>query len=519
MRLLTAQWMREIDSRAIEKVGIPSMVLMENAARGAARWFRECFPEDRYTHALILAGAGNNGGDGMAVARILRDWGVSVSVSLMADPSNLSSDSACQYRILDALGIPVQVSPNAEALKKWFLAAPRESTFLVDALLGTGITRPVTTGPLAEAIRAIQASGLPVAAVDIPSGLSESFLPAAGLCVQADCTATFHALKVAHLHPDGNEFCGCIRIVDIGIPETTGQETDGFFQITTPDLASSLAAPRHVSTHKKDFGHVLSVAGSAEKPGAGLLSAFAALRGGAGLSTLALPAGSAAAAGRFPEVMTLFWRQAQDVCADLERYDCIAVGPGLGTADPAGELVERIVKNTSAPLVLDADALNVLEGKLALLKAAAVPVVITPHPGEFSRLTGIPMQRILADRLGAARSVARENGIVVVLKGHHTVVASPEGRVWVNATGNPGMATAGSGDVLTGFMAAQIARHGKSLPLDKICAASVYLHGRAGDLASARLGETGMTAGDLLDELPAAFKGIHEDPGPFTVVR
>ncbi|HDP95382.1 MAG TPA: NAD(P)H-hydrate dehydratase [Candidatus Aminicenantes bacterium] len=519
MKLLTAQWMREIDSRAIEKIGIPSLVLMENASRGAARWFRECFPAARFSHAVVLAGRGNNGGDGMAVARILADWNVSTVVCLMAEPTALRADSARQYALMTSLGIPVHILPGKEALSRLFAQMPRERTFIVDALLGIGIDRPVIEGPLAQAIQAINASGLPVAAVDVPSGLCESVLPGKGLCVHAACTATFHALKVAHLYPDGNSQCGRIRVVDIGIPTMAEAGVGDSLMITTPELAYPLAAPRTPGAHKKDFGHVLSIAGSVDKPGAGFLCAYAALRGGAGLSTLALPQNSPSAALRNPEIMTLYWRQADDLAAVLQGFDAIAVGPGLGVDNPIPEMLNRLLSVSKVPLILDADALNALAGNLPRLRDASAPVVITPHPGEFSRLTGWPAEKILADRWRAARAVAMENKIVVVLKGHHTVVASPQGRVWVNATGNPGMATAGSGDVLTGFIAAQVARARSHCPLDEICAAAVYLHGKAGDLAAARMGEIGMTAGDLLDELPAAIKGIHDDPGPFTIER
>ncbi|MBN1196751.1 MAG: NAD(P)H-hydrate dehydratase [Candidatus Aminicenantes bacterium] len=519
MRLLTAQWMREIDSRAIEMVGIPSLVLMENASRGAARWFRECFPASRFSHAVVLAGRGNNGGDGMAVARILAEWDVSTVVCLMAEPDALSPDSARQHALLISLGIPVHVLPDKEALSQLFASMPGDRTFIVDALLGIGIDRPVIEDPLAGAIRAINASGLPVAAIDVPSGLCEKVLPREGLCVHATCTATFHALKVAHLYPDGNPYCGRIRVLDIGIPALAAADVGEPLQIITPELALPLTAPRSAGAHKKDFGHVLSIAGSSEKPGAGFLSAYAALRGGAGLSTLALPENSPQAALWAPEIMTLYWRHVDDLSAALERYDAIAIGPGLGVEPPIPEMLDRVLSESRVPLILDADALNVLAGNPGRLRTVSAPVVITPHPGEFSRLTGWPPAKILADRWGAARAVAMENNIVVVLKGHHTVVASPLGQVWVNATGNPGMATAGSGDVLTGFMAAQIARLHGHRPLDEICAAAVYLHGKAGDLAAQHQGEICMTAKDLLDEMPAAFKGIQDDPGPFTILR
>jgi len=519
MKLLTAREMREIDSRAIHSAGIPSLVLMENASRGSARWFRECFPAGSYTHAVVFAGSGNNGGDGMAVARILTDWGVSVIVCLMADPSRLSTDAALQHKIITGLGIPVHLSPDLKILEEIMETVPPGATFLVDALLGTGITRPVTGGALAAVIRKINESDLPVAAVDMPSGLSDAFPREEGLCVRANCTATFHALKTAHLYPDGNDLCGRIRIIDIGIPAKVSEDVGGGADITGPEHAIILSSPRRVNSHKGDYGHVLAIAGSPEKPGAGMLSAYAALRGGAGLSTLALSEKNVVAAGRFPEVMTLFWKETSDLIGKLGGFDCIAAGPGLGTGAPIPELVERLLVESPVPLVLDADALNVLAGNMDALKNANCPVVITPHPLEFSRLSGRPLREILADRLGSTRGFAGETGVFVVLKGHHTVVASPLGRLWVNGTGNPGMATAGSGDVLTGFLAAQIARLGNLQDLDEICAAAVYSHGRAGDLARRERGETGMTAGDILEQLPAAIRGIHDDPGPFSINR
>ncbi len=520
MKLLYTRWMREMDAHAIDPLGIPSLVLMENASRGAARWFAEVFPLSGFEHVVVMAGSGNNGGDGMAIARILSGWGYTAEVCLMADPADLNPDPALQYRILRGLDIPVHHLPGEVDLRSILQPRPEEPAFLVDALLGTGITRPVSKGLLATAIQAMNESPLPVAAVDIPSGMSEDFPPGNGFCVRACCTATFHAPKVAHFHPDGNEFCGSLRVVDIGIPPEVEDSVNCHLEFISMSDVRPMLIPRQSASHKGDFGHVLSIAGSREKPGAGILSAYAALRAGAGLSTLALPSDVLISpAMRYPEVMSFAWTGAREILNRLDSFDCVVAGPGLGTGDSIAALIRELIPAVNVPLILDADALNVLDGDLSPLKNATGPVIITPHLGEFRGLTGWSAEEILKDRYEAARRVSREYGIFVVLKGHHTIVASPDGGVRINTTGNPGMATAGSGDVLTGMIAAMIAQHSRSHALDKVVSAAVFLHGFAGDLALRLKGEAGLTAGDLVEAIPAAMCEAYDDPGPFTFQR
>lgn len=514
MKILLNSWMREIDRAAITGRGIPAIVLMENAAVACCDYFSEVFPRNRYPGCLVLAGKGNNGGDGLAIARLLLERGYGVRVLLMARPSELGPESKINYERLVEAGYPPEAVSSATSLKKTLAACDAGETFLVDAVFGTGLDKPVTAGLFAEAFDAVNRSGLPVAAVDIPSGLGENFPPAAGVHVQARVTAALHALKMAHLNPDGNPDCGRIRVVDIGIPRDLEHGDEYFIRLTEPSDIKPLLARRPRAAHKGDFGHALVVAGSTEKPGAGILASYAVLRSGAGLCTAAVPPQNRdLSVLAHPEIMTLPYKKPDEIVARLDDFSCVLAGPGLGENPDTLRTVAALLQKVKSPLVLDADALNVLDGQAALLRGRNQrPLVLTPHPGEFARLTGKAVKEVQQDRLGSSREFAVRQGVYLVLKGHHTLTVSPQGRVWVNPTGNPGMATAGSGDVLAGMIAGLIAQYYPKHAMEVILAAAVFLHGYAGDLAAREIGEAGLTASDVIRFIPKSFlklNGFH----------
>lgn len=522
MKLLLSSWMKELDSEAIDNIGIPSIVLMENASRGAAEFFAKEFPRAKnFKNVIVMAGKGNNGGDGMAVGRILHQQGYLVQFLLLFDPDQLNPDPKINFNIIKNLNLHYTIVQNETLLEQIFNsfnAFPKNETVIIDALFGTGLNNPVKEGIYARAIRLMTESGFKVAAVDIPSGLSDAFLPEEGEAapVTADVTATFQCLKTAHLYPDGNKYCGKIGIINIGIPWERVNQDKYYIDIITPGAFNKLLEKPRADAHKGDFGHALTVAGSVDKPGAGILSSFAVLRAGAGLCTTAVCyENRTAVVTAHPEIMTLVYKGKEDLLPMLKPFDAIMAGPGMGDMGnnrETFEIVSQLLQQAEVPLMLDADALNALQGELKLLEEPhRHPVIITPHPGEFARLTGRSGAEIRQGRIRISREFALRYNVFVVLKGHHTIIATPGehgGRVFVNATGNPGMATAGSGDVLSGIITGMICRFAKEYDLEIILQAAVFIHGFAGDLAARKIGEISLTAGDIIDHIPAAFLAL-----------
>jgi NAD(P)H-hydrate epimerase len=517
MLILLNAWMRAIDNAAINNCGIPSIVLMENAARASAAFFAAEFPRNRFPECLLLAGKGNNGGDGLAIGRLLLERGYGVRVLLLAPPDQLTPDAKTNYELLRGLGCNIEIIASSAKLKKILAVCDPGETFLVDALFGTGLDRPLDPGLLAETIDAINSSGLPVAAVDIPSGLGESFPPEAGIHIRARVTAALHSLKWTHLNPDGNPDCGRIRVLDIGIPKDLEDNKEHYIHLAGPADFRVLLARRKAAAHKGAFGHALVVAGSGEKPGAGILASYAALRTGAGLCTAAVPPlNRDLVVLAHPEIMTLPFEKPEELSGKLNDFSCVLAGPGMGNRLSTLKIVSLLLKETRQPIILDADALNVLQGQTGLLQTSGLrPLVLTPHPGEFARLTGKTIKNVQEYRLALAREFALKHKVFLVLKGHHTLTATPEGRIWVNQTGNPGMATAGSGDVLGGMIAGLVAQFHPQQPMEMILAAAVFLHGYAGDLAAHQTGEMGLTASDIVDFIPKSVLKINGFHSPF----
>jgi hydroxyethylthiazole kinase-like uncharacterized protein yjeF len=514
MRILTAEAMREVDRAAIEELGIPSMVLMENAAIGVVEAIAEAY-EDAES-AAIFCGPGNNGGDGLAVARHLSVRGWEVRIFLVTNSHELSTDAAAQLEICRKIELPI-LQIAAEKELRVALEAAADCDVVVDALFGTGLARPLE-GLFARVVEAINGLPVPCVAVDLPSGLAGSEPRPIGLHVKADLTVTFAAPKVAHVFPPSADAVGEMVVTDLGIParlvDDVEEEAGDLHLLMGEELADLLPA-RDAGAHKGDFGHALIVAGSPGKAGACILAVRAAVRAGAGLVTAAVPEPilQTVELGSI-ESMTLplpagvsghLGERAADVVLEAaEGKAVLALGPGLGTEPFTVAAIRRVALECPLPLVLDADGLNAFEGKAGDLAARRAETILTPHPGELGRLLGISTAQIQEDRIAAARGAAEETGAIVVLKGHMTLIASGTA-VFVNPTGNPGMATGGTGDVLTGLIAGFLAQG-----LDALDAAvlAVYLHGLAGDLTATRLGEVSLAAGDLIEILPAAFAAL-----------
>jgi NAD(P)H-hydrate epimerase len=501
--------MRAVDRAAIEDLGLPGMVLMENAALGVVEAIGELYP--RAGSAAVFCGPGNNGGDGLAVARHLLVRGYDVEVVLATGGRAPAGDAATQLAICRRLDMPLtELGPDDDPGPAAAAAAGRD--LVVDALFGTGLARPLE-GQFAALVVALNGLPRPRLAVDLPSGLDGSSAQAWEPHLRADATVTFAAPKVAHVLPPAADAVGELVVTDLGIPPWLIEGAPGGLHLLVEEEAAALLPARPAAAHKGDFGHVLLVAGSPGKAGAAVLAARGAVRGGAGLVTVAVPQPLLAAVDVSSfESMTLGLQARPEgmlagaagerVLAVLADKRALGLGPGLGTHPETAAVVRRLVRESRVPVVVDADALNAFAGHAAELAERAAPAVLTPHPGELARLLGGSAADVQADRLAAAERAAREFRAVVLLKGWRTLVATPEGEVWVNPTGNPGMATGGSGDVLTGLVTALLAQ---GLEPRAAALAGAYVHGLAGDLVAERLGTRGLAAGDLADALPLAF--------------
>jgi NAD(P)H-hydrate epimerase len=515
--VLTAEEMRRADRHTIEEAGVPGPVLMENAGSAVARVVRQRFP--RAERIVVLCGKGNNGGDGFVVTRCLAG---TAEALLLASKADVGGDARLHLVSCERSGGRVTEVKDAA---DWATARARvdEADLIVDALLGTGLkTRPF--GLVAEAIDAVLRrahEGTPVVAVDLPSGLPSDMGEVDWPTVRATVTVTFGAPKRGHVLPPACNRVGDLVVADIGISaQTLAAVRPSLFLLEDRDAAAAFP-PRPRGAHKGHFGHLLVVAGSVGKTGAAVLAAGASLRAGVGLVTVAtpepcLPVVAAARA----EVMTeplpagptggLAREGLARLLALAEERDAVVLGPGLGQDPATRALVRAFVPACPVPLLVDADGLNALApradapGALEALRRRA-PTVLTPHPGEMGRLIGGSVPEIQRQRPGVALDLARETGAVVVLKGERTVVAdAKDDRSAVNPTGNPGMATGGTGDVLAGVVGALLARHDAW----RAATAGVYVHGRAGDLVARRQGEEGLVAGDLVEALPEAIEAV-----------
>ncbi len=499
--------MRAIDRATSERFGVPSLTLMENAGSAVAEHVLTHYGAEQ--KISVLCGKGNNGGDGFVAARVLHEKGRTVQVMLLADPADLRGDAAAMFGKLPVTAVGVKSSDD---LKR---ARPRiflEADVFLDAILGTGFKPPVS-GLYAEAIAMLNASQGPVIAVDIPSGAdADAMAPQTGIIARADGIVTFTAARPAHVFSALTAGPTCVA--PIGSPPEAIVSALQLNVITARDFAP-LIGRRPADSNKGNYGHVLVVGGSVGKAGSVAMVGMAALRTGAGLATVATPKSALpTVAGFHPELMTEPLRETREgtisggaearIDALVKGKGALAIGPGISQNHETSELVRTLVGKSNVPVVLDADGLNAFEGRTDELRGQGRLLVITPHPGEMSRLAGCSTVDVQKDRLGVARRFACEHEVMVVLKGHRTLVVCPDGEAWVNTTGNPGMSTGGTGDILTGMVAAMIAQHPKE-ELLAVCAA-VHLHGLAGDVMCESVGEHSMVATDLLSGLPEAFR-------------
>jgi NAD(P)H-hydrate epimerase len=502
MRVLNAAQMREADRRTIEEIGIPSLVLMENAGRQVVAAMEAIYSDLLERQVAVLCGRGNNGGDGFVVARTLVQRGVDVSVFVLGLVSDVRGDARTNLEILGRLGVTVVEVSDGQAWEL-HLSEVRDCTLIVDAIFGTGLNAPVS-GLIESVITDINSSSIPVVSIDLPSGLSADSCDPIGESIEAGTTVTLAAPKLPLVLPPAETRAGDIVIADIGIPSDVLDSVDGpRIELLTRSAVREHITPRTPDSHKGDYGHVLVVAGSRGKAGAAHLSGIGALRSGAGLVTVATGAScQAVVAGMAPEYMTVGLDET-DAGLDpdgvdrlLEQArDVVAVGPGLGHASGTQAFIKALVDRATCPLVVDADGLNAFSGDPDRLTGReGRDIIITPHPGEMARLVGMSTDEVQASRLEIARNFAVAHHLYVVLKGHRTLIATPDGKVFINPTGNPGMSTGGTGDVLTGMISAWLAH---LLDAEAACKLAVYLHGMAGDLAEADEGEVSMTAGDL----------------------
>ena len=507
MKIVSTAEMREIDRATSQRFGVLSLTLMENAGTAVAEFVVSHYPSAG--RIGVICGKGNNGGDGFVAARKLKTAGREVRVVLLAEPSELRGDAA---EMFSKLPIAPIIVPSNEELKREQARAVFESEILLDAILGTGFKPPVS-GLYAEAIRLLNASSAPVVAVDIPSGADADVMgEQTGAVARADAVVTFTAPRPAHIF--GRLTDGPTLISPIGSPDEAIVSSLQLNLITSREIAL-LIGPRPLAANKGNFGHVLVIGGSFGKAGAAAMAGMAALRSGAGLSTVATPKSVlATVAGFHPEVMTepldetdagsISTRASERMDALIKGKTVLAVGPGISRNPETSEFVRRLVVNCKTPIVLDADGLNAFEGQTTELNGKARSLVITPHPGEMARLAASTIAAVQRDRINVARTFAREHEMIVVLKGHRTLIAQPDGTVWVNTTGNPGMATGGTGDILTGMVAGLIAQNPQHIAEAVI--AAVHLHGLAGDVARESMGEHSLVATDLLKALPEAFR-------------
>jgi hydroxyethylthiazole kinase-like uncharacterized protein yjeF len=507
MRILNTVQMREADRRTIEEVGIPSVVLMENAGRQVVAAV-ESFYSDLLERAIaVVCGRGNNGGDGFVVARTLHQRGADVSVFLIGQVSQIRGDARINLEVLGRLGVTVVEVADEQAWELHF-SEVAQSDLIVDAIFGTGLSGPLS-GMLETVVADLNASGIPIVAIDLPSGMSADTADLPGETIDAAVTVTLAAAKLPLVLPPAEAKAGDVVIADIGIPSGVIDAVEGpRLTLLTRERMRTRLAPRETDSHKGDYGRVLIAAGSRGKTGAAVLAAQGALRSGAGLVTVVTARScQPIVAAHGIEYMTEGVDETADGTIDFAALDeilalecdVLAAGPGLGRGPGVTTFVRGLVDRSEVPLVLDADALNAFADEpAALVGREGRDLIITPHPGEMARLIGATVEDVQADRLGIAVDFAVTHKVYVVLKGYRTIIAAPNGGAWINPTGSPGMATGGTGDVLTGMIAAWLAQ---LLDAEAACQLAVYLHGAAGELADADEGEVAMTAVDLISHL------------------
>ncbi|RPJ80195.1 MAG: NAD(P)H-hydrate dehydratase [Deltaproteobacteria bacterium] len=509
MYLVTADEMRKMDQDTIENFGLPGRLLMENAGRGATRMLIKKFPEVKGKKVGIAAGSGNNGGDGFVIARCIKEYGADVTVFVLSETKKIRGDAKTNLNLLSLLDIPVYEIPDKEIFEKHQSLLAQQEIW-VDAILGTGL-RSEVNGFFHHVIQFINNSQTFVFAVDIPSGLDSDTGQPHGVSIQADATATFGFAKTGHMLYPGTDYTGELCVVDIGIPTPIVEAVSPKQRLLTSESVRNEYQPRFSNAHKGTTGHLFVIAGSPGKTGAAALTSLSAMRTGAGLVTLGIPVGlNPVLESQVREVMTLPLSETEDgllhgsseqmILAFLKDKKCLAIGPGLGTALETRMLFFSILQNLKIPVVIDADGINMLAENRKILSSVNVPVILTPHPGEMARLMNTTVGEIQKDRIAIARDFALEQNVHLVLKGAGTVIAHPDGTVYINPTGNPGMASGGMGDVLTGMIAGLLTQ---GYSPEAATHLGVWLHGSAADSLAREKGVIGFLASDVMEEIPA----------------
>lgn len=505
MKLASREIVREIDRASIDEFGIPGLILMENAGRAVAKVVLQEFPEAK--KIAIFAGGGNNGGDGFVVARHLIGAGFDVITYLVSDPKKYKGDALTNLEALHKIGGKmVEVKGSVSEYK--------QADLIIDALFGTGLDREIK-GFYREVIEFINSQPIPRLAIDLPSGLDSDTGFPLGVSVKADVTVTFVIPKLGLAIYPGIDYAGKVYLVDITTPNVLEKEIP--FELITYDTIRTILKPRHPDTHKGTFGHLFVLAGSPGKTGAATLVALGALRVGTGLVTVGIPKSlNPIMEEKLTEAMTeplpetergILGKVSLDAVLKImsSRKTALAIGPGISTTEDTANLLYEILRKSTLPIVVDADGITLIAQNLDILREAQAPIILTPHPGEMSRLIGKSSGEVQKDRIGVARDFSSMYNVYTVLKGARTVISTPDGRAFINPTGNPGMASGGMGDVLSGVIGGFLAQ-GYS-PSDT-CILGVFTHGLAGDMAADKKGEAGIIAGDIADLMPEAIKRI-----------
>lgn len=517
MKVATSDIMRSLDKKTAESFGVASIVLMENAGRSVAHAVAKDFNTQAKKGIVVFCGKGNNGGDGFVASRHLINKGYHVDVILLGKKEQLPEDARINYTALSRITDIIHELNDADEFSKTDINL-HEKGIIIDALLGTGIKGSVKE-PHSGVINLINNSGLPVIAVDIPSGVDADTGGITGVAVRATQTITFGLTKIGLVVYPGTEYAGKVEVADISIPDKLINETHIPYNLSTHNLINNILKPRNYFTNKGDYGHTLVIGGSKGKSGAAILTAKGALRVGSGLVTISGPK------GLMPVFESAVLEALKEPLAEnpegfidktaiaqvenlLQTRDVVAVGPGIGTGKQTNDFIFDLLKRCIVPMVMDADAINILSARPGvLLECHNENIVLTPHPGEFGRLINLNAKDVNNNRINLARDFAKQYHCTLVLKGARTIIASKDGEIWINPTGNPGMATGGMGDVLTGIIAGLIATGISPL---HAAIAGVYMHGMAGDIVYAYHTNAPVLASDLLDRVPYVISSLME---------
>ncbi len=514
MYLVTADEMQEMDKKTINSFGLPGRVLMENAGRGAFKTFLKEFGDLSNKKIGIMAGRGNNGGDGFVIARYLFEKEIKTTVYLLSKKQNVQGDAEANLILLDKLGVPV-IEIFEKELFLDHQRSMKHNDIWIDAILGTGLNSDVR-GYFKEIIEFINSRNKPVFAVDIPSGLHSDFGQPCGTCIRADATSTFAFAKIGHMIHPGIDYTGNLDVVDIGIPNQIIEQINPRQKLLKEKTISGYFKQRSPEAHKGSTGHVLVIAGLMGKTGAAALSAMSAMRAGAGLVTLGIPESiNSIIEPMMVEAMTCPLPETMDHCLGESSFKkiqslltgkkAIAIGPGIGTNDSTQKLLLKIIAESNIPIIIDADGLNCLVGCIDIFKKIDSPVILTPHPGEMARLIDLTPGQVQKNRINCARNFAENFNVHIVLKGARTIIAHPDGQIFINSTGNPGMASGGMGDVLTGLISGFLAQN---FTPESASHAGVYLHGAVADMLAETKGPFGYLASDVMNGIPVEIKNI-----------